>query len=203
MLPLNIDIVDPVWPATAAVAGYLLGSVPFGLVFTRLAGLGDIRAIGSGNTGATNVLRTGNRKLAALTLLCDMLKGLAAVLIFSAQTPVAGLFAFLGHIFPVWLGFRGGKGVATCLGVLTGMAWPCAVVFAIIWLATAFISRYSSLSALVAATAVPVFALVYLPTARFGVIALMSIIIILKHHDNIRRLCRGTESRIGMKDKSR
>jgi len=205
MLPSGIEVINPFWLGTAVVAGYLIGSVPFGLIFTRLAGLGDIRTIGSGNTGATNVLRTGNRKLAALTLLCDILKGLLAVLVFSGYGPllgvIAGFFAFLGHIFPVWLGFKGGKGVATYIGVLIGIAWPCAVIFVLVWLATAIISRYSSLSALVAAVVVPVFAFFSLPATVSGIIILMSIIIILKHHTNIRRLCNGTESRIGSKAK--
>jgi len=192
------------WELAIAVAvGYLAGSIPFGLVFTRLAGLGDIRKTGSGNTGATNVLRTGNRKLAALTLLCDMLKGLVAVLVFSILSPAAGIaagfFAFLGHIFPVWLGFKGGKGVATYLGVLAGVAWPCALLFALIWLATAYISRYSSLSALAGVAASVVFAWFCLPAVISAVVTVMGVIIILKHHSNIGRLCAGTESKIGLK----
>lgn len=205
MLPSGIEVINPFWPGTAMIAGYLIGSVPFGLIFTRFAGLGDIRTIGSGNTGATNVLRTGNRKLAALTLLCDILKGLLAVLVFSGYGStlgiIAGFSAFLGHIFSVWLGFKGGKGVATYLGVLIGIAWPCAIIFGVVWLVTAIISRYSSLSALVAAGVVPVFAFSSLPATVSAIIMLMSIIIILKHHTNILRLCNGTESRIGSKTK--
>ena len=215
-----VIITAPFKIMTVAVTGYLIGSIPFGLIFTRLAGLGDIRTIGSGNTGATNVLRTGNRKLAALTLLCDMLKGLAAVLIMDPiiaaiighdsilyppvvfiAGPLAGFFAFLGHIFPVWLGFKGGKGVATYLGVLLAIAWPCAVIFGLVWLATAFISRYSSLAALFSVMAVPVFAFFYLPPYSSIFITLMSIITVLKHHSNIQRLCTGTENKIGTKVK--
>src|SRR5262245_42803366 len=144
----------------ALVFGYLLGSIPFGLLVTRAAGLGDVRKIGSGNIGATNVLRTGNKGLAALTLLLDALKGTAAVLIagrWGADFAIAaGFGAFLGHLFPVWLGFKGGKGVATYLCVLLGLAWVGALVFALVWLAVAFATRYSSLAALVAAIAVPV-----------------------------------------------
>ena len=139
------------------VMGYLLGSIPFGLLITRLAGMGDVRRIGSGNIGATNVLRTGNKKLAALTLLLDALKGTAAVLIAATWGPgyamAAGFAAFIGHLFPIWIGFKGGKGVATYLGVLIGLAWKVALVFAVIWIAVAWLSRYSSLAALLAALA--------------------------------------------------
>ena len=145
----------------ALVFGYLLGSIPFGLLITRAAGLGDVRKIGSGNIGATNVLRTGNKGLAALTLLLDALKGTAAVLVagyFGADYAVyAGFAAFLGHIFPAWLDFKGGKGVATYLGVLAGLYWPAALVFAAVWLAVAYLTRYSSLAALTASFIVPVF----------------------------------------------
>ncbi|WP_181257198.1 glycerol-3-phosphate 1-O-acyltransferase PlsY [Pseudaminobacter soli (ex Li et al. 2025)] len=187
----------------ALIFGYLLGSIPFGLLVTRAAGLGDVRKIGSGNIGATNVLRTGSKKLAALTLLLDALKGTAAVLIAGLYAPeaalVAGLGAFLGHLFPVWLGFKGGKGVATYLGVLIALAWQGALVFAVVWLLVAFLTRYSSLAALVAAVAVPV-ALYFLglrDTATLFV--LMSVIVFIKHHANISRLLAGTESRIGAK----
>ncbi|RCL04086.1 MAG: glycerol-3-phosphate acyltransferase PlsY [Candidatus Tokpelaia sp. JSC189] len=186
-------------------AGYLIGSIPFGLIFTHLAGLGDIRTIGSGNTGATNVLRTGNRKIAAFTLLCDILKGLIAVLIFSVYGPVlgiiAGLFAFLGHVFPIWLGFRGGKGVATYLGVLIGAIWPYAIIFNLIWLMTAIITRYSSFSAILATVVVTVFAFLSLPSTTSWSIILMGTIIIVKHYTNIQRLCKRTENRIGQKAK--
>ena len=187
----------------AALIGYLAGSIPFGLLLTRAAGLGDIRQIGSGNIGATNVLRTGNKKLAALTLLGDALKGTVAVLLAGLYGPdqalAAGLGAFLGHLFPVWLGFRGGKGVATYLGVLIAIAWPGALIFAVVWLAVAFITRYSSLSALVAAVAVPtgLYLLGHIQAAELFV--LMSLIVFIKHRTNISRLIAGTETRIGGK----
>src|SRR3954454_21826272 len=144
----------------ALALGYLLGSIPFGLLLTRFAGTEDLRSIGSGNIGATNVLRTGRKGLAAATLLCDMLKGTAAVLIAGSfggaeAAMLAGLGAFLGHLFPVWLKFRGGKGVAVYIGVLIGLFWPAAVVFCVLWLATAATSRYSSLSGLVAGFVTP------------------------------------------------
>src|SRR5206468_8306128 len=146
----------------ALMLGYLLGSIPFGLLLTRAAGLGDIRAIGSGNIGATNVLRTGHKGLAAATLICDMLKGTVAVVIagyFGGPNAamLAALGAFLGHLFPVWLKFRGGKGVAVYIGVLIGLFWPAAIVFCVVWAATAATSRYSSLSALVASFVTPIF----------------------------------------------
>src|SRR6266853_6637957 len=142
--------------------GYLLGSIPFGLVLTKLAGTEDLRSIGSGNIGATNVLRTGHKGLAAATLICDMLKGTVAVVIagyFGGPNAamLAALGAFLGHVFPVWLKFRGGKGVAVYIGVLIGLFWPAAVVFCVLWVATAFTTRYSSLSALVASFVTPIF----------------------------------------------
>ncbi|HEV2899086.1 MAG TPA: glycerol-3-phosphate 1-O-acyltransferase PlsY [Pseudaminobacter sp.] len=188
----------------AALAfGYLLGSIPFGLLITRAAGLGDVRNIGSGNIGATNVLRTGNKGLAALTLILDALKGTAAVLIAGIYGPelalAAGFGAFLGHLFPVWLGFKGGKGVATYLGVLAGLAWNVALVFAALWLAVAFIMRYSSLAALVASLAVPL-TLFYLGLVDYAVLfAVMTVIVFIKHRANISRLLAGTESRIGAK----
>lgn len=187
----------------ALVFGYLLGSIPFGLLLTRAAGLGDVRKIGSGNIGATNVLRTGNKGLAAATLLLDALKGTAAVLIsghFSPETAVwAGLGAFLGHLFPVWLGFKGGKGVATYLGVLIGLAWQVALIFAVVWLAMAFLFRYSSLAALTAAVVVPI-ALYFVSAPQIAVLfVVMSIIVFIKHRANISRLLAGTEGKIGAK----
>lgn len=184
--------------------GYLLGSIPFGLVLTRSAGLGDIRAIGSGNIGATNVLRTGNRKLAAATLLLDGLKGTAAVLIAGMFDPaaalVAGLGAFLGHIFPVWLGFRGGKGVATFLGILVAIHWPTFLICAAIWIAMAYAFRFSSLAALTASIATPLILLVAgLGWPTVAVVAAMTVLLVAKHHENIGRLLAGTESRIGAK----
>ncbi len=187
----------------AALAGYLLGSIPFGLVLTRLAGLGDVRKIGSGNIGATNVLRTGNKKLAAATLLLDAFKGTAAALIGSYFTlelgVVAGAAAFLGHLFPVWLGFKGGKGVATYIGVLLGLAPLLALVFAIAWLLTAFISRYSSLAALVATLIVPVVGWFIDNQFVAAALALMTLITWWKHRPNIVRLLSGGESKIGDK----
>jgi len=185
------------------IFGYLLGSIPFGLLLTRAAGLGDVRSIGSGNIGATNVLRTGNRKLAAATLVLDALKGTAAVLLAGRYAPElapwAGFGAFLGHLFPVWLGFKGGKGVATYLGVLIGLAWQVALIFAAVWLLVAILFRYSSLAALCAAIAVPV-ALWFLSTPQIaGLFALMSVILFVKHRANIQRLGAGTEGRIGAK----
>jgi glycerol-3-phosphate acyltransferase PlsY len=194
---------EAVWPAFAAAAilGYLLGSIPFGLILTRLAGKGDIRAIGSGNIGATNVLRTGDRKLAAATLVADALKGTAAVLIGASLAPgaglVAGFAAFLGHLFPVWLGFRGGKGVATWIGVALGAWWPAALIFCGLWLATAFATRYSSLSAIVAAVVTPLAVLGFGRIEVAVLAAAMSALLLLRHHGNIRRLMKGEESRIG------
>ncbi len=187
----------------ALIFGYLLGSIPFGLLLTRAAGLGDVRSIGSGNIGATNVLRTGNGKLAAATLLLDALKGTAAVLLASQYAAELGLWAgfgaFLGHLFPVWLGFRGGKGVATYLGVLIGLAWQAALIFAAVWLLVAVLFRYSSLAALCAAIAVPI-ALWFLATPQLAALfAVMSVILFIKHRANIQRLAAGTEGRIGAK----
>ncbi|MDX8464483.1 glycerol-3-phosphate 1-O-acyltransferase PlsY [Mesorhizobium sp. VK23B] len=189
--------------ALALIFGYLLGSIPFGLLITRAAGLGDVRQIGSGNIGATNVLRTGNKGLAAATLLLDALKGTAAVLIaghFARELAlIAGFGAFLGHLFPVWLGFKGGKGVATYLGVLLGLAWQGMLVFAVVWLAMAFLFRYSSLAALAAAVVVPI-ALYFISTPQIaGLFALMSLIVFIKHRANISRLLDGTEGKIGAK----
>lgn len=181
--------------------GYLLGSIPFGLLLTRLAGLGDVRAIGSGNIGATNVLRTGRRDLAAGTLVLDALKGTAAVLLagrYGADPALAaGLGAFIGHLFPVWLGFRGGKGVATFLGVALGLAWQAAAVFALIWLGIAAVTRYSSLSALLASLATPVAFLLLGQYAAAGMMAVLTVLLWLKHLPNIRRLLAGSEGRIG------
>jgi acyl phosphate:glycerol-3-phosphate acyltransferase len=188
----------------AALFGYLLGSIPFGLLITRAAGLGDVRKIGSGNIGATNVLRTGNKGLAALTLLLDGLKGTVAVLIaglYGADLAIiAGFLAFIGHLFPVWLGFKGGKGVATYIGVLAGLMWKVALVFAAVWIAVALLLRYSSLAALVAAVVVPL-TLLFMGYQDFAVVfAVMSVIVFIKHRANISRLMAGTESRIGSKE---
>lgn len=192
--------------AAAAVLGYAFGSIPFGLLLTRAAGLGDVRSIGSGNIGATNVLRTGNRKLAAATLLLDLLKGTAAVLavrMLMPQVPeadtLAGVAAFLGHLFPVWLGFKGGKGVATYIGVLLGLFWPAVLIFAGIWIAVAYFSRYSSLAALVATLAVPLALWGLGESLLAAIFAGLTVIVWLKHRANIRRLLAGTEGRIGHK----
>ena len=184
----------------AGVIGYLLGSIPFGLLLTRLAGYGDIRRIGSGNIGATNVLRTGSKGAAALTLLLDLAKGFAAVVIGKVWGVDAALVAagcvIIGHAFPLWLGFRGGKGLATALGVVIALAWPVAVAAALVWLATAFWSRYSSLAALVATAIAAIVAPFVTDGATAAVIAAIALLIILRHHANIRRLIAGTESRI-------
>lgn len=208
LAPLRLAGVEQplAWLVPAAI-GYVLGSIPFGLLLTRLAGLGDIRAVGSGNIGATNVLRTGRKGLAALTLLLDALKGTAAVLLGYAvgarfgfaidASLVAGLAAFLGHLFPVWLGFKGGKGVATYIGVMAGLAWHGALVFCAVWLATAVATRYSSASALAASALTPValLGLGHRPEALLAL--LMSLLLVWKHEANIRRLLKGEEPRIG------
>ena len=192
----------------ALVLGYLLGSIPFGVILTRIAGFGDIRAIGSGNIGATNVLRTGNKALAAATLLGDGLKGTVAVLVagawlgsqdISTAPLVAGFGAFVGHVFPVWLGFRGGKGVATYLGVLLGLAWPVAIGFAIVWLAMAAIFRISSLAALTATLLTPIALFLTGRHAAALLFVLLTALAWMRHAGNIRRLLAGTESRIGGK----
>ncbi|HEX4366904.1 MAG TPA: glycerol-3-phosphate 1-O-acyltransferase PlsY [Rhodopila sp.] len=185
------------------ILGYLLGSIPFGLLLTRLAGLGDIRSIGSGNIGATNVLRTGRKSLAAATLLLDALKGAAAVLIARALVYdesivlLAGLAAVLGHLFPVWLGFKGGKGVAAGLGVLLAIAWPVGVAACAVWLLVAALARRSSLAALAAFASAPCTALIL---DDFGVVKLaftIAVLVFVRHQGNIRRLLDGTEPRIG------
>src|SRR5208283_272126 len=187
----------------AGVIGYLLGSIPFGLLLTRLAGLGDIRRIGSGNIGATNVLRTGSKRAAAMTLLLDLAKGFAAVVIGQAwgegASLVAALCVIIGHMFPIWLGFRGGKGVATALGVLIALAWPVALVAALIWLAAALLFHYSSLAALIAAVAAGALAPLVVDQTTAFVIGGIALLIIVRHHENIRRLMVGAESRISFK----
>ena len=194
----------PALLAAAALLGYLLGSIPFGLLLTRMAGLGDVRNIGSGNIGATNVLRTGNKKLAAATLVGDALKGTVAVLLAAKlwgyeASLVAGFLAFIGHLFPVWLGFKGGKGVATYIGVLLGVDWRMMLAFAAIWLLCAFTTRYSSLSALVAMLVIPVALWILGPEKTALLVSLLSIISWWKHHENIARLISGKESKIGKK----
>ncbi len=185
----------------ALLLGYLLGSIPFGVVLTRLAGLGDVRAIGSGNIGATNVLRTGHKGLAAGTLLGDALKGTVAVLVaghWGTDAAVcAGFAAFVGHLFPVWLKFRGGKGIATYIGILLGLFWPAMLVFSAIWLLTAYISRYSSLSALVASAATPIVLLLFGQWQYAELFAVLTAMTFFAHRANIQRLVDGTEARIG------
>lgn len=198
------NLQPPVAAMLAFILGYLFGSIPFGLILTHWAGLGDIRAIGSGNIGATNVLRTGRKGLAAVTLLLDALKGTAAVLaaaylLGAPAMLAAALGAFIGHIAPVWLGFRGGKGVATYMGVLVGLDWRVALGFATVWLAVAFGSRYSSLAALAATAAAPVLAWWLLGANPALLLTLLSLILWLKHRANIARLLGGTEGRIGQK----
>ena len=183
--------------------GYLLGSIPFGLLLTRAAGGPDIRAIGSGNIGATNVLRTGHKALAAATLLCDMLKGAVAVLAAARYGPdpalAAALGAFLGHLFPIWLKFKGGKGVATYIGLLIGLHWPAALFFCVVWLVVAAATRYSSLAALVASALTP-FGLWYfgLPSVA-ALLLLLTVLLWFMHRANIARLLNGSEGKIGAK----
>jgi glycerol-3-phosphate acyltransferase PlsY len=186
----------------AFVLGYLLGSIPFGLILTRLAGTEDLRSIGSGNIGATNVLRTGRKGLAAATLICDALKGTVAVVISgyfggTNAAMLAGLGAFLGHLFPVWLKFKGGKGVAVYIGILLGLFWPAALVFCVLWLATALTSRYSSLSALVASFITPLFLWWFGHLALAALFAVLTLLLFYMHRENIKRLQAGTEGRIG------
>jgi acyl phosphate:glycerol-3-phosphate acyltransferase len=199
------------WPpalldAAALVVGYLLGSIPFGLILTRLAGTPDLRSIGSGNIGATNVLRTGNKALAAATLIGDVLKGTAAVLAaryaFGADAALAAAAgALIGHIFPVWLSFKGGKGVATYIGLLIGLAWPAALVFCLIWLVVAALSRYSSLAGLTASAATPA-ALWFIDEQRTALLfVLLTTLLWVVHRANIARLLAGSEPRIGRRDR--
>lgn len=187
----------------ALAFGYLLGSIPFGVIFTRMAGLGDIRNVGSGNIGATNVLRTGRKGLAAATLVGDALKGTAAVLIAARwgehTASVAALGAFLGHLYPLWLKFKGGKGVATFIGVLIGLNWIAALIFAAIWLGVAFVSRYSSLSALVASAATPIVLWLLGQPAMAAMTVMIVALLWWKHSPNISRLVDGTEGKIGQK----
>ena len=190
------------WLPVAFVLGYLFGSIPFGLILTRLAGTQDLRSIGSGNIGATNVLRTGRKGLAAATLLLDMLKGTAAVVIAGAfggpnAAMLAALGAFLGHLFPVWLKFRGGKGVAVYIGVLIGLIPQAAIVFCALWLATAVATRYSSLSALVASFVTPIFLWWFGHPALAALFAVLTALLFYMHRENIRRLRDGTEGKIG------
>jgi len=185
----------------AAAIGYFAGALPFGLLLTRMAGLGDIRRIGSGNIGATNVLRTGNKGLALLTFALDCGKGAVPTLALGASSPelavIAGVAAVVGHNFPIWLGFRGGKGVATTLGVLTGLAWPVGLLTAAAWLASAFAFRYSSLAALISLAVAPALMLVLADGRRAGAAAVLTVLAVVRHHANIRRLLDGQEPKIG------
>jgi acyl phosphate:glycerol-3-phosphate acyltransferase len=198
--------------AFALLLGYALGSIPFGLILTRLGGAGDIRNVGSGNIGATNVLRTGRKGLALATLLLDAAKGFAPVLLFRlyagfepAMFPAmfAAAGAFLGHLYPVWLGFRGGKGVATYIGVVTALYWPAGLFFGLVWLGMALLLRYSSASALMAAALTPVFLWAQAGALLAGFVAAVSALLIARHHQNIRNLLAGTESKISFKSGNR
>ena len=191
--------------ALAFAFGYLLGSIPFGLLITKAAGGPDVRSIGSGNIGATNVLRTGRKDLAAATLLCDAFKGTIAVLIaahFAGHTAalIAGLGAFVGHLFPVWLKFKGGKGVATYIGLLIGLAWPGALIFIAIWLLVAWLARYSSLAALIASALTPVGLLGLGEPNAAALFFLLTILLWIMHRANISRLLNGSEGKIGAKN---
>jgi acyl phosphate:glycerol-3-phosphate acyltransferase len=197
--------VNAIWiaPATALLLGYLLGSIPFGIVLTRLAGAGDLRAVGSGNIGATNVLRTGRKGLAAATLLLDGAKGAAAVLLAQYIGPDYGVLgaaaAFFGHCYPFWLRFKGGKGVATYAGIALALLWPVGLVYAAVWLGVLAISRYSSLSGILAALAAPVAAAWWGAIDVAVLFIALTLIVLWKHRDNITRLLGGTEPRVGQK----
>ncbi len=196
---------EPMALALVALLSYLLGSVPFGIVITRLMGLGDLRAIGSGNIGATNVLRTGNKGAALATLLLDAGKGGIAVLLARAATgaedaaQLAAFASFLGHLYPVWLGFKGGKGVATFLGTLLALAWPVGLAACATWAATAFLSRISSLSALVAAASVALWMWIFGQPQMIALGLVLAALVIWRHKANIQRLLAGTEPKIGKK----
>lgn len=204
---LDFVAVTPVMAILAIVLGYLAGSIPFGLLFTRWAGLGDVRSIGSGNIGATNVLRTGNKTLAALTLIADAAKGTIPILIMKelgGETAglMAGLAAFVGHLFPLWLGFKGGKGVATNIGILFGLHWPLGLIFLAVWLAMAFVFRFSSLSALTASALSPLWAwLLGKPTLVLP-LGLLAVLIWVMHRTNIARLLKGEEAKIKLGSKA-
>jgi glycerol-3-phosphate acyltransferase PlsY len=192
--------------ALAFVFGYLLGSIPFGLLLTRAVGGPDIRAIGSGNIGATNVLRTGNKALAAATLICDMLKGTIAVLAArqygTDAALAAALGAFLGHLFPIWLSFKGGKGVATYIGLLIGLHWPTALLFCVVWLAVAAATRYSSLAALIASALTPLGIWYFGLPSVAALFLLLTVLLWTMHRANIERLLNGSEGKIGAKASS-
>ena len=197
------EIMNPPWllPAFVLLIGYLLGSIPFGLLLTRITGAGDLRKIGSGNIGATNVLRTGRKGLAATTLLLDLLKGAAAVLMGGALMdgggPMAGAMAFIGHCYPLWLRFAGGKGVATMMGVMTALHWPAGVVFAIVWLAALFGTKWSSVGGMSAAASAPIAMWFMGRLDLFPVALALALIVLWKHRENMARLFKGTEPKVG------
>lgn len=197
------DHSDPTAVIVFLIIGYLCGTIAFGLILTKLFGLGDLRSIGSGNIGATNVLRTGNKKVAAMTLLGDLLKATVPIWVAwkwgAPAAAAAGFGAFLGHLFPIWLGFKGGKGVATYIGVLLGAAPLMMLAFAAIWLITAFVTKYSSLSALVAMLVIPIVLWILGPEKTALLVTALSIISWYMHRENIKRLLAGTESKIGKK----
>ena len=208
MISLLSDSANLTWVLSAAMIGYLLGSIPFGLIFTRMAGLGDIRDIGSGNIGATNALRTGNKWVAGATFLCDAGKGAAAVLLIKYVAPedmalplsmIAAATAFLGHLYPLWLRFKGGKGISTFIGINLALYWPVGLLFCATWLAVAVIFRYSSLAALIAALATPLYLYLFdrLDLAPLSIVLVA--LIYFAHRENISRLLSGNESRIGAK----
>jgi acyl phosphate:glycerol-3-phosphate acyltransferase len=204
-MPLSLAFASAI--IACALLSYLAGSIPFGLILTRAKGHGDIRAFGSGNIGATNVLRTGDKRLAFATLLCDVLKGYLPVLIAARFGPemaaTAVIFAPLGHMFPVWLGFKGGKGVATTFGALIAYAWPVAAAAVATWLVVAILFRYSSLAALIATALAPVYAWYFSTTSAPALVVLfIALLVILRHHRNIARLMRGEESKIDLKSRS-
>ena len=203
---MGVDVTPEIFlpPVLCFLLGYALGSIPFGLLLTRAAGLGDVRAIGSGNIGATNVLRTGNKRLAAATLVLDAAKGAAPILLARALWPdlpqaegIAAIGAFLGHLFPIWLGFKGGKGLATGLGIVATLHWQSALVLSLVWLRTVLVTRYSSVSGMTAAVAAPVAAAL---SGRIDLAILFTgfaLLILWKHRSNIGRLLRGEEPKVG------
>jgi acyl phosphate:glycerol-3-phosphate acyltransferase len=198
---LDFAAVTPAMAILAVILGYLSGSIPFGLLLTRWAGLGDVRAIGSGNIGATNVLRTGNKKIAALTLFADAVKGTIPILVMKAlggETAglIAGLAAFAGHLFPVWLGFKGGKGVATNIGILFGLHWPLGLIFLAVWLIMAVLFRISSLSALTASALSPLWAWFLGRPSLVLALIVIGVLIWILHRANIARLIKGEEAKI-------
>jgi acyl phosphate:glycerol-3-phosphate acyltransferase len=204
---LDFAAVAPLMAFAAIVAGYLSGTIPFGLLFTRWAGLGDVRQIGSGNIGATNVLRTGNKTVAAATLIADALKATIPVLLFKyfgGETAglIAGLAAFAGHLFPVWLGFKGGKGVATNIGVLFGLYWPLGLIFLAVWAGMAALFRISSLSALTASALSPFWAWLFGKSTLVLALVTVAAVIWIMHRANIGRLLRGDEPRIAFGNKT-